>query len=59
MPIYGGGACAHDPGDGAGPERRWNGKKVYLSPSSQSANVGCDGYNEKDGARAIAAKVKD
>lgn len=37
----------------------WNGKKVYLSPSSQTANVGCDGYNESTGARVIAARAKD
>lgn len=38
---------------------QWNGRKVYLSPSSQTANVGCDGYNESTGARVIASRAKD
>lgn len=24
----------------------WNGYKIYLSPSSQTGNIGCDGFNE-------------
>lgn len=38
----------------------WNGRKVYLSPALHvPENVGCDSYRESEGARLIAAVLKD
>lgn len=37
----------------------FNGFAVYLSPANQPANIGCDGYSETDGARAMARAAKD
>lgn len=41
------------------PIGQFNGNLVYLSPSSQSGNIGCDNYVESEGARNIAVAAKD
>jgi N-acetylmuramoyl-L-alanine amidase len=42
-----------------GPTGTSNGYSIYLSPSSQTSNVGCNGYNEADGAWLAAVRAKD
>lgn len=34
-----------------------NGYRIYLSPSSQTGNIGCDGYNEATFARRTAERM--
>jgi len=42
-----------------GPTGTANGYSVYLSPSSQTSNVGCNGYNEASGAYQASLRAKD
>jgi hypothetical protein len=49
-----------DPEFSPPPGVSWNGKKVYLSPSSNNPGPsGCDGYIEDEGARDTAMRTKD